>query len=245
MYAEKIEYTPLVDVDAIPRHLWIDRELGRIKNALHHYYCTGERSHFENKVIFDAHCNIISYKLHKKENDQQVVNELATMLTSKIMMNILDRGFQVHPSAYNGYLRNAVHFALVDHIRAKQHLPYILLFEEPLLVHSGYWSMEDSERSPVENKSRITPEDIVIGQDVDKELIEKFRTIISSTIINGGYQLIYLCYHWYVHRDENLFKKMPERLVNDIKMIVNILELTYPKSVYDYDKYKSEENCYV
>lgn len=243
MYKGKIEYHPIVDLSKIDRRMWLDYDLGVIKNALHKYYCTGNPEDFENKEVYDAHYNIIHYILSKKENNPEVVIDLTVQIISKIYVNIFDKKYEPHPIAYQGYLNSIIKFNLIDHIRNKARQPMLLLYEDPqIATRTQYLNYEERDADSYQNEIDFSPEDMIIVNELERYLFELIEISLSLIMIpNGSKSLAYLVYHWYTHRDYNIFKGLPERQSQCIDIVCKMVENKLPLAKYLRAKDRKDE----
>lgn len=244
---EKLEYVPIYDLDKIDPRMWIDRSVAILSNALHKYQCTGDRSHFENQEVYDEHYNLLHYMIKKKELNTEIIPEMVRTLIGKIFINILVKGYKVHPVAYRSYLTNAVRFCCIDQLRTRWNTDKIMYYEDPqIAVLTDGWSVNDDiEDLPPITQRSVNPEHVATLNDVDNYVIEVLRNCLRIMMVPfGSSSLLYLSYHWYIHRDGNIFRGLGQREQECITMCVSMTEVIFPVAKYLKVKHKQEEISY-
>lgn len=243
-YRQQIIYTPIIDLSKIDKSSkWIDYTYGMVQNALHKYYCTGNVKDFANSTIYEAHYNILMYKFRQKEDNQDVVAELSVKLLNKIFTNILVKGFNINPVAYRSYIDSSVKFCMIDYIRSKRKQPILQLYADPTLALIS--TTGDNPEDYMETLAAHTecdPEDILFIKNVDINLLALIRRALSTMFVKYGAKgLLYFVYHYYVYRNNELFKKMPDYYVDKIKIATAMVDSVFPPSQYIMVKEKKEK----
>lgn len=241
-YDHEVEYTPLIDLQTIDRHNWIDYEFAIIQNALHRMYCTGDKSYFDNSKIYNSHYNIVLFKLRKKEDSPEVAEELAVAMISKTMTNLLTKGIRVHPLAYKSYINKSIKYCLIDHIRKKKtSLPLELIAEPYKSNIAEYEAMESGTVISYDNSLGFSPEDTLSVKDLERQILFIIDSIMSKILVSGGKTLNYLIYHYYLNRNKCIYSWLSNRQVQVIQLVTDVLESIYPIEKYYRTKGRKDE----